>query len=42
MAAVLSRNINDITKLTNFMDECKAMKISVKAPTSMNPSDGSV
>ena len=27
MAAVLSRNINDITKLTNFMDECKAMKI---------------
>ena len=32
MAAVLSRNINDITKLTNFMDECKAMKISVKGP----------
>lgn len=32
MAAVLSRNRNDITKLTNFMDECKAMKISVKGP----------
>lgn len=32
MAAVLSRNLNDITKLTNFMDECKAMHISVKGP----------
>ena len=32
MAAVLSRNRNDITKLTNFMDECKAMKIPVKGP----------
>lgn len=33
MAAVLSRNRNDITKLTNFMDECKALKISVKGPS---------
>lgn len=32
MAAVLSRNLNDITKLTKFMDECKAMKIKVKGP----------
>lgn len=32
MAAVLSRNRSDITKLTNFMDECKAMKIPVKGP----------
>ncbi len=32
MAAVLSRNINDITKLTGFMDECKAMHIQVKGP----------
>ncbi len=32
MAAVLSRNRSDITKLTNFMDECKAMKIQVKGP----------
>ncbi|MDE7388183.1 MAG: DNA polymerase III subunit alpha, partial [Muribaculaceae bacterium] len=32
MAAVLSRNITDLTKLTGFMDECKAMKISVKGP----------
>ena len=32
MAAVLSRNLNDITKLTNFMDECKSMHISVKGP----------
>ena len=32
MAAVLSRNRKDITKLTNFMDECKAMKIVVKGP----------
>jgi DNA polymerase-3 subunit alpha len=32
MAAVLSRNRNDITKLTNFMDECKALHISVKGP----------
>lgn len=32
MAAVLSRNLSDITKLTNFMDECRAMHISVKGP----------
>ena len=32
MAAVLSRNLADITKLTGFMDECKAMKIEVKGP----------
>ena len=32
MAAVLSRNLNDITKLTKFMDECKVMKIEVKSP----------
>ena len=32
MAAVLSRNLNDITKMTKFMDECKAMKVRVKGP----------
>ncbi len=32
MAAVLSRNLADITKLTTFMDECKAMHINVKGP----------
>lgn len=32
MAAVLSRNITDITKMTGFMDECKSMHISVKGP----------
>lgn len=32
MAAVLSRNASDITKLTGFMDECKAMRIPVKGP----------
>ena len=32
MAAVLSRNKNDNAKLTGFMDECKAMKITVKGP----------
>ncbi len=32
MAAVLSRNRNDITKLTNFMDECKVLKIRVLGP----------
>ncbi len=32
MAAVLSRNLADISKLTGFMDECKAMKIRVKGP----------
>ena len=33
MAAVLSRNSADITKLRGFMDECKAMKIPVKGPS---------
>lgn len=32
MAAVLSRNLNDITKMTKFMDECKALKVKVKGP----------
>lgn len=32
MAAVLSRNLSDINKLTGFMDECKAMHINVKGP----------
>lgn len=32
MAAVLSRNLNDINKLTVYMDECKAMGLSVKGP----------
>ena len=32
MAAVLSRNLNDISKMTKFMDECKAMKVQVKGP----------
>ena len=32
MAAVLSRNLSDINKLTGFMDECKAMRINVKGP----------
>ncbi len=32
MAAVLSRNLTDITKLTTYMDECKAMNIVVKGP----------
>ncbi len=32
MAAVLSRNLSDITKLVGFMDECKAMKIRVLGP----------
>ena len=32
MAAVLSRNLSDIAKLSFYMDECKAMKISVKGP----------
>ena len=32
MAAVRSRNLTDITKLTNFMDECKSMHINVKGP----------
>lgn len=32
MAAVLSRNFSDITKLSAFMDECKSMHIQVKGP----------
>ena len=32
MAAVLSRNISDITEITKFMDECKAMGIKVLEP----------
>ncbi|MDE6495087.1 MAG: DNA polymerase III subunit alpha, partial [Duncaniella sp.] len=32
MAAVLSRNRANITKLTGFMDECKKMHIPVKGP----------
>ncbi len=32
MAAVLSRNINDIKKITIFMDECRRMGISVLGP----------
>ena len=32
MAAVLSRNRNDIKKMSVFMDECKRMRIPVKGP----------
>ena len=32
MAAVLSRNLNDLSKLTGFMDECRSMKIAVLGP----------
>lgn len=32
MAAVLTRNLSDITKLTFFMEECKRLKITVKGP----------
>ncbi len=32
MAGVLSRNLNNMAKLSVFMDECKAMKIPVKGP----------
>ncbi len=32
MAAVLSRNLSDIAKLTVFMDECKSMRIQVLGP----------
>ncbi|MCH5216232.1 MAG: DNA polymerase III subunit alpha [Muribaculaceae bacterium] len=32
MAAVLSRNLADLSKLSKFMDECKRMKIEVKGP----------
>ncbi len=32
MAAVLSRSLNNISDITKFMDECKAMKIQVLGP----------
>ena len=32
MAAVLSRNLNDVDKLSKFMDECKAMGLRVLGP----------
>ncbi|MCH5319587.1 MAG: DNA polymerase III subunit alpha [Paramuribaculum sp.] len=32
MAAVLTRNLSDISKLTFFMEECNRMKITVKGP----------
>jgi DNA polymerase-3 subunit alpha len=32
MAAVLSNNLNNITEITKFMDECKAMDINVLCP----------
>ncbi len=32
MAAVLSRNLNNITELAKYMDECKAMGLVVKGP----------
>ena len=32
MAAVLSRNLSDITKVTFFMDECRAMGLDVAGP----------
>lgn len=32
MAAVMSRNLNDITEVTKFMDECKAMGIKIFGP----------
>lgn len=32
MAAVLTRNLNDIAKLRFYMDECRAMGIEVKGP----------
>lgn len=32
MAAVLSRNLSNITEITKFMDECKAMEINVLGP----------
>ncbi|NOZ46619.1 MAG: DNA polymerase III subunit alpha [Chlorobi bacterium] len=32
MAAVLSRNLNDIKKITSFMDECKRMGLKVLGP----------
>ncbi|OAV66593.1 DNA polymerase III subunit alpha [Bacteroidales bacterium Barb6] len=32
MAAVLSRNISNLTEITKFMDECRAMNIQVLGP----------
>ncbi len=32
MAAVLSRNLNDVDKLSKFMDECKSMGLRVLGP----------
>ncbi len=32
MASVLSNNLNNITEITKFMDECKAMGINVLSP----------
>ncbi|MDE6120351.1 MAG: DNA polymerase III subunit alpha, partial [Muribaculaceae bacterium] len=32
MAAVLSRNLDDINKMSFYMDECKAMGLEVKGP----------
>jgi DNA polymerase-3 subunit alpha len=32
MAGVLSSNLSDITKITNFMEECKAMGMNVLGP----------
>ena len=32
MAAVLSRNLSDVDKLSKFMDECRSMGIKVKGP----------
>lgn len=32
MAAVLSRNLSDITKVSFYMDECKSIGINVKSP----------
>ena len=32
MAAVLTRNLEDITKLSFYMDECRAMGLQVKGP----------
>jgi DNA polymerase-3 subunit alpha len=38
MAAVLSRNMNDIKEITNFIEECKRMSIEVLGPD-MNESE---
>ena len=39
MAAVLSNNLNNITEITKFMDECKAMGINVLSPDVNEVSD---